>query len=616
MNKLSPTIGKRLGGALGPVLVAGLCLSACDSKSPAPVDSAATAAGGDNPYQVPFASPAYLRDHAAYLEEALYQIGDTPVWDYNTPNRGFGNVIMIEGEDGIIIVDTTTAEEHATVAASAFRDVTDKPVRAVIYTHHHVDHISGTGAFISAEDAAAGVVKVIAAHNFLGELEDENQVTAPIMGVRALYMYGQLLDPVTDGRDYHVSCCGYTIGANKTSYIPPNHFVHQNDELTIAGVRLKFLETGGESASHIAIWLPDHGVMLSGDELQGPNFPNLHSLRGTKPRDAIKWIDAIDRMRAVDPAYLVPSHGQPLLSREDIRDTLTLYRDAIQYTHDQSLRLINKGYTPDDLANAITLPASMDRDPWTREMYGTIKHSVREFYVAYISWWNGDPAELDPLPRLDKARRLVDLMGGRERVLAEAERAFEQGDDQWSAELATYLVRMDGKDMQARYLKAAALRRIGYATANTNWRGFYLTAARELEGSVVPRDIVLALQKARFNPRDVTSGQLFNLMRYRVDAGAANASDVKVSYRIRDLEEIYTLHLRNSILDIQAQADETADVVLTMDREVLNRLFARQLSYGDAITQGLVEISGSKLALARFGKAFDNDPGQPFLSLR
>ncbi|MFT7289256.1 MAG: alkyl sulfatase BDS1-like metallo-beta-lactamase superfamily hydrolase [Halieaceae bacterium] len=597
-----------------------LCLAALSGcsgdRSATQIDRAAALASGENPYQVPFSSPDYLREHARYLEEELFHIGDTPVWDYNTPNRGFGNVIMIEGDDGIIIVDTTTAPAHASVAAKAFREISDKPVKAVIYTHHHADHISGTGEFIDAAAAESGEVRVIAAANFIRELEDENQVTAPIMGVRALYMYGQLLDPVSDGRDFHISCCGYTLGSEKNSYIAPNYFVDGREEMTIAGIRMELFQTGGESASHLAVWLPDHGVLLTGDEVQGPNYPNLHSLRGTKPRDAIRWVDAIDRMRAYNAQYMVPSHGQPMSGREEISDMLTLYRDAIQFTHDQSLRLINKGYTPDDLANAISLPAFMDSDPWTREMYGTVKHNVREFYVAYISWWNGDPAELDPLPRQEKARRLIELMGGREQVFAEAERAFQDGDDQWAAELTAYLVRTDRDDMQARYLKAAALRRIGYGTANTNWRGFYLTSARELEGSVVPREIVLGLQKRRFDPTQMNTGQLLNLLRFRVDVEAVGDRRISVAYQLSDSGEAYTLQLRNSILHIQPKILPDADVTLTLTRDLLNRLFMEEISYEEAIAQGLLEVQGSKLDLLRFGKSFDRDPGHPYLSLR
>jgi alkyl sulfatase BDS1-like metallo-beta-lactamase superfamily hydrolase len=612
MFTLTATRSRRHPLLLAP-LFAPLLLAGCGREDP-PVAPAAPS--GANPYDVPFAAPPYLREHARYLEEELLRVGDTPVWSYNTPNRGFGNSILIEGEDGLIVVDTTTAREHAAVAADAFRGISDKPIRAVIYTHHHADHINGTTAFIDPTAAARGEVQVIASRDFLRELEDENQVTAPIMGLRALYMYGQLLDPDTDGRDYHVSCCGFRIAGDGLGYVAPNRFIDGQEELTIAGVRLQFFATGGESASHMAVYLPEHRVLLSGDEIQGPNYPNLHSLRGTKPRDAIAWVEAIDRMRAYEVEHLVPSHGQPLSGREAIADVLTIYRDAIQFTHDQSLRLINKGYTPDELAESIRLPAFMDRDPWTREMYGTVKHSVREFFVAYISWWNGDPAELDPLPRREQAQRLVALMGGRDRVFAEAEAAFEAGDDQWAAQLSAYLVRVDREDMQARYLKAAALRRIGYGTANTNWRGFYLSAARELEGSLVPRDIVLAFQKQRFDPAALTTRQLFSLLRYRVDAETVGDDNIRVAYRLTDSGEEYTLELRNSILDIRAGVGAGTDATLTLERTTLDRLFMQETTYPEAIDAGLVRVDGSLLKLRRFGRAFDRDPGHPYQSLR
>lgn len=595
---------------LGAVL---LCLAAgCSEQSSPPITAMGT---GDNPYAVPFASPDYLREHARYLEEELLRIGTTPVWDYNTPNRGFGNAIMIEGADGLIIVDTTIARAHAAVAAAAFREISDKPIVAVIYTHHHIDHVNGSDAFIDAEAAARGEVAVIAAQNFLRELEDENQVTAPIMGLRALYMYGQLLDPQTDGRDYHVSCCGYSVGIGSGSgYVPPNRFVADRERLTIAGVELELFQTGGESASHMAVYLPQHDVLLAGDEIQGPNYPNLHSLRGTKPRDANRWVAAIDRMRDFNAEHLVPSHGQPVSGREAVDRVLTVYRDAIQYTHDQSLRLINKGYTPDQLAQSITLPEHLSLEPWTREMYGTVKHSVREFYVAYISWWNGDPAELDPLPRQEKARRLVALMGGRDRVLAEAEAAFNAGDSQWAAELTAYLVRLDDSDRQARYLKAAALRRIGFATANTNWRGFYLTAARELEGSVVPRDVLVALLAESFDPAALTSAQLFDLLRYRVDPEAAGDSELRLRYVISDRDETYTLTLRHAILEVRPGALPDPDVILTMDRDTLDALFLQTLDYPGAIRDDRVVVEGSLLDLRRFGAAFDRDLGNPRLA--
>ena len=581
-----------------------LCLPGCGNEP------------AENPYHVEFSAPEYLIQHAEYLKEELIKIGDHRVWDYNTPNKGFGNIIMIEGDDGLIIVDTSAASDHAVVANTAFRKITDKPVKAIVYTHHHADHINGAGVFVDPEDVASGKVKIIAAQNFMRELSDEMQATAPIMGIRAMYMYGQLLDPEQEGRDYHVSCCGYQLRGGESGYIAPNTFVSGSQEMTVAGITLKIFQTGGESASHLAIYLPAQKIMLTGDEIQGPTYPNLHSLRGTKPRDAQKWINAIDKMRAFDIEYLVPSHGQPVVGSAESQEVLTLYRDVIQYTHDQSIRYINKGYTPDELANTIRLPDFMDVDPWTKEMYGTVKHNVREYYVAYISWWNGDPAELNPTPRTEKARRYVELMGGHDAVFSEAETAFFNEDYQWASELATLLVRIDKKDMPARHLKAGALRAIGYATANTNWRGFYLSSALELEGKIEPQQVVKALAQGSFKPEQMTAMQLFNNLRFYVDAEEIEDMRLKIGFDISDTKDQYTLEIRNSILEIHRSLHSDNDATLTLSRSTLNRTFAKELSYSDAIDEGLIEVSGSKLALLKYAKVFDTDTPDPYLTLR
>lgn len=569
-----------------------------------------------NPYHVEFSAPDYLIKHAEYLEEELFQIGDHPVWDYNTPNKGFGNIIMIEGDDGIIIIDTSAAMNHALVARDAFKKISSKPVKAIVYTHHHGDHINGAAAFVDRDQVQSGEVKVIAAQNFLRELSDENQATMPIMGVRAMYMYGQLLDPSREGREYHISCCGFKLAGGGPGYIAPNTFITDSQKITIAGVTMQFFQTGGESASHLAVYLPEQKILFTGDEIQGPVYPNLHSLRGTKPRDAQKWIDALDKMRLYEVEYLVPSHGQPVSGELASQNLLTLYRDVIQYTHDQSIRYINKGYTPDELANAIQLPAHLDVEPWTKEMYGTVKHNVREYYVAYISWWNGDPAELDPTPRVEQAHRYIQLMGGHDTVFAEAEQAFFDKDYQWASELSTLLIRVDHDDTSARQLKAGALRAIGYATENTNWRGFYLSSALELEGKIDPAAVQQQLKAANFRPAQMSAAQLFNLLRFSVDADAIGDDQLKISFDISDTDKQFTLEFRNSILEIHTSIHDEVDAKITLTRDTLNKLFSNEISYDEALSEELLTLEGSKLALFRYGKAFDTSASTPYLTLR
>ncbi len=581
-----------------PLFLATLLLAACEPpepRKPAPV------------FDDSFSAPEYLIEHAKYFEDRVLRIGDTPVWLYANTNDGFANTILIEGEDGLIIVDTNLLLADAQTTMQRIRKRTQKPVKAVIYTHHHADHVSGTEAFITPGQARTGAVQVIAAENFLREVADEGGVTGPLMLVRAYYMYGGLLDPETDGRHFHTGCCGnFRTGA--IGYIEPNTFINEEETLEIAGVNIRLFRTGGESASHLAVYLPDWQIMLSGDEVQGPAYPNLHSLRGTKPRDLERWIHAIDRMRREDVRVLVPSHGKPVSGQEAVQRMLTLYRDAIQWTHDQAVRLINRGYTGQELAEALpALPAELDLEPWTREMYGTVKHNVRNVFGGYISWWDGDPATLDPTPRIEQARRTIALMGGRDTVYQAAEASLSAGDPQWAAELLTLLIRVDRQDQSARALKARALRQRGYVEQNTNWRGFYLTGARELEGKV---DSVALQEQARrsFRFENTSTRFLFDLLRFRVIPEKAAGKRISLEYHLPDVDETWTMTLRNQVIEVREGAVAGPDARVTIDRRTLIAILRGETSYQrELLPGGAVDIDGSKKSFLSFYSVIDQE---------
>ena len=547
-------------------------------------------------YFVPFSAPQNFIDHARFFKEEAIRVGQHNIWSINTPNGGIGNVIVIEGTDGVILIDTSVGVEHAERARDMMRKLTAKPVVAIVYTHHHADHVAGTTAFVSREDVASGKVKVIAADNFMRETERENGATGPIMGLRAGYMYGVMLPPDAEGTHYHIGCCGFKVtGTN--GFIAPNTFVPADNvtEMTIAGQRLLFFQTGGEAASYIGIYMPDERIVFAGDEVQGPTFPQLHSLRGTRPRDIERWFTAIDRMRAYDAEYLVPGHGQVVTGAAEVKTILTDYRDAMQYVLDQSIRLINMGMTPDEMAETVELPEAIQTEPWGTEYYGNVHVSTRNVYGGYVSWWNGDPAGLEPTPRLEKARREVQMMGGRDKVFAEAERAFFAGDPQWAAELTTPLIRNNMNDWPARYLKAAALRVIGYRQTSSSLRGFYLTGALEIEGKVDPGKLQKQLAAQLFLPESVPTQTLFNMLRYRINPERALGKQAVLGFRFTDTSEDFSLTLRNSVLHVEPLRATAPDTEITMTRAQFNKLFDGTLSPQQAVASGAT-ISGNREA--------------------
>ena len=565
-------------------------------------------------YEVPFSAPQNFIDHARFFAEEteIVEVGPYRIWNFNTPNRGFGNVAVVEGESELVVIDTTTGIEHATVAAKRLREVTDKPVTAVIYTHHHADHINGTTAFITPEDAASGRVKVIAADNFLREAALENAVVGPIMGLRSIYMYGVALPPDAEGTHFHVGCCGFNVlGSN--GHVEPNTFVPLDRELemTLVGIRFVFFHTGGEAASHIGIYLPDHKVLFSGDEIQGPTFPQLHSLRGTRPRDIERWVGAIDRMNSLEVEYMVPGHGQIVQGSADIGEILTYYRDAMQYVHDQSVRLINMGFTPDEIAETVRLPESVVKEPWTMEYYGNVDVSARNVYGGYVSWWNGDPAELRPTPRLEHARRTVEMMGGRDKVFAAAEQAFFDGDPQWAAELTTPLIRLDREDWPARQLKAASLRVLGFQQTSSSLRGFYLTGARELDGLFDPAAAQRMGREQLMNLDTIPTSRILENLRFAVNPGRANGQQIEVSYEFTDTDETFTLLLRNSVLQVTPSLADNPAAVARLSRAFFNGVLRGEETLQSGVDSGVITIQGDPAQVRALHAVFDRPEELP-----
>lgn len=556
----------------------------------------------ENGYPVEYGVPAAFKAHQQLFQNASVQLGETPVWALTDH---IANIIVIEGDDGVVVFDTGFFREDGERALAKLRKLTSKPVVAVIYSHHHGDHTGGTGAFIEAGQAANGSVKVIAAHNFLEEMSSESLALAPISALRNAFTGGVALQG-KERQDYHIGCCGDVKNYEtlERAFVPPNTMVKDKLKLRLAGVDFELYVTGGESASGLIAYLPEHKVLLAGDEIQGPTFPNLHSLRGTKMRDANNWINAVDRMRSLNVEHLVPSHGNPVSGSSEVSKILTVYRDAIQYTHDQALRYMNKGYSEEALAEILgTLPEFLKLDPWTEEYYGTVEHSVRSYYTGYISWFSGDAVELQPTPAIERARRMIDLMGGRRKVLEAAERAFTNDDPQWSAELATLIITMDPSHDQARKLKAAAFRQLGYRSINSNWKGFYLMGAKELDGSLnIPQ--LLAMMDNPANMAKLPVPILLDSLRYRIDSEVAGDKNIILGIKV-DGGDPFTLTLRNSILQISQGIEPAINTVVTVDRLTLTELLYGKVKVEDALTNADIRVSGDQKSVLAFFDVLD-----------
>ena len=547
--------------------------------------------------------PARLTEQSRKMEQRVYKVTDSI---YSAVGFAIANSIMVVGKDGIIIIDTTESVEAAQSILAEFRKVTDKPVKAIIYTHNHSDHICGVKGFVSEDDVSSGRVQIYAHESMMNTVISNASVVAPILGLRSSYSFGVALEKGPEGSINEG--LGPRLMLGQRSFIAPTKTFRDSLDIEVSGVRMHLQYAPSETDDEIVVWFPDSKVLQTAEVIQGECFPNLHTIRGTKYRDPVNWFKTIDMLRRFEAEQMVPSHGRPVAGKQNIEELLTAYRDAIQYVHDQTIRNMNKGLTPDELVEVVSkLPPHLAGHPWLGEFYGTVKHSVRQIYVGYLGWFEGDPTFLDPLPRTERSARYVEMMGGRDRVVSSAQQAYDRGDYQWTAELLTYLIRVNKNDEPARKLKAAALRQLGFKTENTNWRDWYLTSARELDKSynkmaglaamtsLAAPDIVRALPAAKF----------FEAMTVRLDPAKTADVHATVAFRLVDSGQAYALEVRRGIAQLHESMPSFADVTLTMTTGVLNRIIFRQTSFPEALKAGEIKTEGKVAELARFFGYFD-----------
>jgi alkyl sulfatase BDS1-like metallo-beta-lactamase superfamily hydrolase len=557
---------------------------------------------GDNPYKVKRYAPQYFIDHAKHFEENFSTHPNAPIWSI-TPANVFATIHVIDAPEGLILIDTGLNKEQMEPVAQKIKTLSSKPIKAVIYTHPHGDHVGGVAAFITQKQVDIGEVEVIADYKFMDAYISENSATGPIMGQRAGIMYGVPLQPA-DQEQFTTGCCGH-MTAGAASFIAPSYTTDPDTETRdVLGLELTFIHSGGENAAHVIIYSPKYKTVFIGDELQGPAAPQLHSPRGTQFRDTNAWVAAIDKIRALNPEHMLPGHGKPEYGKETVDGILITYRDAMQFQHDQAIRLINQGKNGDDLANEIEIPDYLTLDPFTVQTYGNSKTNARSFYTGYISWFDGNAANLDPLPKAEEDQKLVAVMGGRDSVFKLSQEALKAGDIKWSLALSDKLVRIDNDDMPARHLKAAALRHLGYATINSSNRGFYLSGADELDGLLDMKMLAKLSKASLFSPAIIAgtpTASLMDNMRYRVIPEQVKGTNTGYYFKFSDTGEEFTLYLRNGILEVN-EGKHDHQVSIETDRVAFNTLFTNDVA---PKLSELGKVTGPKKAISRFDNAID-----------
>lgn len=443
------------------LLLSGLAVIASASLSPAQ-DSEAT---------------RLLKARSAEFQEEVLQVADNV---YVAVGFGVSPSSMIVGTDGVIIVDTMIDTDSAERALAAFRKITDKPVKGIIFTHGHGDHISGARAFIGDEPP-----QIWARDNFGVEGSTFKGALLTIQNVRGVRQGGFKLPPeqrINNGvaKAYYPKRGGEVFSGGGDQKVEPTHtFSEPRKQIEIAGVKIDLVAVEGETADALYVWLPEQKVLFSGDNFY-KSWPNAYAIRGTPYRDIRSWAQANDIMAKEGAEVLVPGHTRPITGKDEVHQALTDYRDAIRFVFDKTIEGINKGMTPDMLVGYVKLPAELAEKDYLREYYGNVEWAVRAIFDGYLGWFDGNPSNLFPLPPEQEAKRMAKLAGGEAALLDLARQALADGDAQWSAQLCDHLLALDRQAREPKLIKADALTVLAENLITATGRNYYLTYAQEL----------------------------------------------------------------------------------------------------------------------------------------
>lgn len=567
-------------------------------------------AGEDTPDTV---HPSLWRQARLNAEHGLYEVVPGI---YQVRGYDLANMSIVEGTDGRIIIDPLTSVETAQAAlALVERELGPRPISAVIFTHSHIDHFGGVEAIEGA--LGDGPVPVIAPAGFLEEAVSENVMAGVVMARRAGYMYGTQLPRTARG---HVgSGLGKHPALGSHTIAEPDIIIdHTGQTLEIDGVRMEFqYAPDTEAPAELTVFFPDFQAWC-GAELVSRNLHNLYTLRGAQVRDALAWSAGIEEARRVFAGraeVAFNSHHWPVWGAQEVDDFLVAQRDIYKYIHDQTLRLAARGMGPDEIAETIALPEALANRFAVRGYYGTLRHNSRAIYQRYFGWYDGVPANLDPLPRGEAAERYVALLGGVDAVVSAAQTAFSEGDYRWSAELAQHAVYTAPNDRAASAILARSYEQLGYQAESAPWRDVYLSAARELRHGIPQTDAVSASEGIL---EAIPLDMFFAAMATRIDGLRAAGNDRVFNFVFTDVGETHVIELSNGVMHHYREAARPdADATVELTRAFWMRLLQQEAGLVDMLASQDFAIRGNRRALLGFFALLEQpDPDFPIVTGR
>jgi alkyl sulfatase BDS1-like metallo-beta-lactamase superfamily hydrolase len=552
-------------------------------------------------------NPSLWRQSRLNMHHGLFEVVPGV---YQVRGLDIANMTLIEGNSGVIVLDTLTSIEGARAAMELyFKHRGKRPVTAVIFSHTHTDHWGGARGVLDDATLARGKVPIIAPNLFMEHAVSENIIAGPAMLRRAQYQFGPLLAKGVRGQ---VDCgLGKSMAAGAVALLRPTDLIMETgDKRTIDGVEFEFqMAPNSEAPAEMHFFIQRYKVLNLAENCTH-NFHNLLPFRGADVRDALAWSKYLNealRMWGGKAEAMCGQHHWPVWGRERIDTMIRQQRDLYKFAHDQTIRLMNHGLTAAEIAETIKLPASLEGAWHGRGYYGHIRHNVKAIYQKYLGWYDANPVNLDALPPVEAGKKYVEYMGGADAILARARKDFANGEFRFVAQAVGHLVFADPANQAARAMLADTFEQLGYAAESSTWRNAYLFGAQELRQGMpktpgrppMARETLAALR----------TEQLWDVLGVRLNGTKAEGKHIVLNWKFTDTGESFALNLENCALTYtEGVQAENADAGFTLERGTLDEVIAKQTSFPEAVGAGKIKVAGNPMRLAELMALMDEFP--------
>jgi alkyl sulfatase BDS1-like metallo-beta-lactamase superfamily hydrolase len=553
----------------------------------------------------PTVNPSLWRHMKLLRKHGLFKVTDT-IWQV----RGFdvSNMTVIQGKTGWILIDPLTTRDSAAAALELVnQQLGARPVTGVIYSHSHGDHYGGVRGVISEADAKAGKITVIAPEHFVEEASSENVMAGAAMGRRANYQFGGNLKPGPQGQ--MGSGIGKGISGGDITLIAPTDIIRKTGETRVVdGITLEFqIVPETEAPSEMNVYVSAAKTFLAA-EIATCSLHNILTPRGAKVRDALAWSGYLNEavnLYAGRSDAIISSHCWPRFGQPQVKSWLEGHRDNYRYLHDQTVRMMNQGMTQVEIAEAIKAPPAIADQWYNRGYYGTYSHNSKAVYQRYLGWYDAVPANLNPHPPTERAKRFVVDMGGAKKVLAAAKKAMKAGDYRWSSDLLNQLVFADPKNAEGRALLADSYEQQGYQAESAIWRNQFLSAARDLRNGVQSSITTQSVDMIAAIP----TGLLLNSVATRLNPAAIGDKALAINFVVTDRKEQAKISIGNAVMISEMGSTHASPAAtISAPRQLFLAMLFLKMPLAQLEAAGL-KIEGDRAAVEALQAALDPMPG-------